>query len=114
VTQALLVNSMTVGQHVRRVMETHGDFESAVTALARGPIINEAYLTVGGLTPNQGAVITMGRERAVDILRPVTHHVLSGVLSHVDSCCGMNQMFVLLVLAASGDVGACCYCWCWC
>jgi hypothetical protein len=57
-------------------METHADFESAVTALARGPIINEAYLTVGGLAPNEGAVISMGRERAVDILRLVTHRFL--------------------------------------
>jgi len=67
--QALLVNSLTVGQHVRRVMETVGDFEGAITALARGPMINEAYLTVGGITPDQGAIITMGRERAANILR---------------------------------------------
>lgn len=67
--QALLVHSMTPSQHLRKVLETKADFESAVQALATTPQIDDNYFIVAGAGNAEGAVIARAREKAVDIWR---------------------------------------------
>ena len=45
------------------------DFEKAVTNLSTIELTTPSYIILGGLTDNQGAVITRDREKAIDIWR---------------------------------------------
>jgi len=65
--QALLRKSLTPAQHVRQVMESTATFADAVEALSTGPLVNMAYLNLAGAAPREAAVISRGRDRAVDV-----------------------------------------------
>ena len=49
-------------------------FEEAVETLSKSPVIAPCYIIVGGVGPNEGAVITRGRAEAHDIWRLGTNH----------------------------------------
>ena len=49
-------------------------FEQAVETLSKSPVIAPCYIIVGGVGPNEGAVITRGRAEAHDIWRLGTNH----------------------------------------
>lgn len=42
-------------------------FSTAVSKLTNTPVIAPSYIIVGGIGPNEGAVITRGREHALDV-----------------------------------------------
>eukprot|EP00039_Didymoeca_costata_P018516 m.333775 g.333775 ORF g.333775 m.333775 type:complete len:394 (-) comp17220_c0_seq1:104-1285(-) len=65
IIQALLRHSMTPTQHVRRSMEQAATYKEAIEVLSKTPMINPAYLIVGGL--DTGCVITRGRDKVVDV-----------------------------------------------
>jgi len=67
--QSLLVHSMTPTQHLRKVLETTADFEGAISDLSSTAQIDENYFIVAGTASGEGAVVTRGRERAVDVWR---------------------------------------------
>ena len=67
--QSLLVHSMTPTQHMRKVLEEATGYDDAVRRLATSPQIDENYFIVAGGAPAEGAVITRGREKAVDVWR---------------------------------------------
>jgi len=69
VLQALLVHSMTPTQHLRKVLEQTADFEEAVLSLSKTPQVDENYFIVAGTKNAEGAVISRGREHAVDVWR---------------------------------------------
>ena len=69
ILQGLLVHSMTPSQHLRKVLEEASGYDDAVTKLAATPQIDENYFIVAGAKPGEGAVLSRGRERAVDIWR---------------------------------------------
>eukprot|EP00466_Bigelowiella_natans_P005901 jgi/Bigna1/78958/fgenesh1_pg.58_\ len=70
IMEALLKHGHTPSQHIRSTLSS-GDhsFERAVTDLATGPLINEAYFIVGGVGGEEGAVIARNRAGAQDIWR---------------------------------------------
>lgn len=49
-------------------------FPLAVETLSKSPVIAPCYIIVGGVSPNEGAVITRGRAEAYDIWRLGTNH----------------------------------------
>jgi hypothetical protein len=67
--QSLLVHSMTPTQHMRQVLEEATGYEDAVQRLSASPQIDMNYFIVAGAAPAEGAVITRGREKAVDVWR---------------------------------------------
>jgi len=67
--QALLAHSLTPCHHLRMVLESARDFESAVTGLSKTPQIDENYFIVAGTKRAEGAVIARGREKAADVWR---------------------------------------------
>jgi hypothetical protein len=67
--QALLVPSLTPCQHLRHVLERTSDFEQGLSALSTTPLIDEIYYIVAGTKAAEGAVVTRGREKAVDVWR---------------------------------------------
>ena len=60
--EGLLHGGMTPGHHGRMVMETATDFDSAVAAYADGPLIDEIYYIVGGVSRGQGCVVSRARD----------------------------------------------------
>ena len=50
------------------------DFQMAVEKLSNSPVISPCYIIVGGVGPNEGAVITRGRTAADDVWRLGTNH----------------------------------------
>ena len=67
--QALLDKSLTPAQHVRQVMQSAATFDAAVESLAKGPLVNMVYFNLAGVAPREAAVISRGRDRAVDVWR---------------------------------------------
>lgn len=65
--QALLHKSMTPSQHMRQVLESGCGYANSIKQLATKELVDEAYFTVAGATPGQGAVITRNRNASDDI-----------------------------------------------
>lgn len=66
---ALIKGARTPTQHARMALESATTFEAGVAALSDGAIVNPAYFIVGGVQKGEGAVVTRGRDRAVDVWR---------------------------------------------
>lgn len=64
---ALIKGARTPTQHARMALESASSFADGVAALAEGPLVNPAYFIVGGVQSGEGAVISRGRDRAVDV-----------------------------------------------
>ncbi len=73
IVQSLLTRSLTPSQHLREVLTSPSraaeSFDGAVGLLCTSPLIDENYYIVAGTKPGEGAVVTRGRERAVDVER---------------------------------------------
>jgi len=67
--QSLLVHSMTPTQHLRKALEATADFEGALGELSGTAQVDENYFIVAGARPGEGAIVTRGREKAVDVWR---------------------------------------------
>jgi len=62
-------NASLVSFLSRNTLTRVKNFEDAVSSLSRGVLIADVYYIVGGVSANQGAVITRNRENASDIWR---------------------------------------------
>jgi len=60
---------MTPTQHLRKALEATADFEGALGELSGTAQVDENYFIVAGARPGEGAIVTRGREKAVDVWR---------------------------------------------
>mmetsp|Transcript_11988 Transcript_11988/g.38146 ORF Transcript_11988/g.38146 Transcript_11988/m.38146 type:complete len:423 (-) Transcript_11988:148-1416(-) len=66
--EALATGAATPSQHARAVFESEpADFDAFVDAFSEGQLIDDAYYILGGLSDQEGAVVTRARNRAVDV-----------------------------------------------
>lgn len=52
-----------------QVLETAGTYDEAVLLLGKQGLVDEVYYAVAGSQSGQGAVVTRGRDRTVDVWR---------------------------------------------
>ncbi|EDQ91591.1 uncharacterized protein MONBRDRAFT_1488, partial [Monosiga brevicollis MX1] len=69
IREALFRHGNSVGFTLRSVLETNSSFEDAVSFLSTVDLISVEYIIVGGVSAEQGAVITREREDAIDVWR---------------------------------------------
>eukprot|EP00471_Norrisiella_sphaerica_P008577 CAMPEP_0184503630 /NCGR_PEP_ID=MMETSP0113_2-20130426/52007_1 /TAXON_ID=91329 /ORGANISM="Norrisiella sphaerica, Strain BC52" /LENGTH=440 /DNA_ID=CAMNT_0026893165 /DNA_START=1434 /DNA_END=2752 /DNA_ORIENTATION=+ len=67
IKEALFHHGITPSQHLRRSLETQSSFQDGVEFLSSGPLIDEAYYIVAGVSGNEGAVISRNRTGAIDV-----------------------------------------------
>ena len=65
--ESLAKGAMTPCQHSRVVMENSNNFDEALANFGSGDLIDDGYFIVGGARPFDGAVVTRGRNRVIDV-----------------------------------------------
>eukprot|EP00633_Aureoumbra_lagunensis_P007336 CAMPEP_0197322882 /NCGR_PEP_ID=MMETSP0891-20130614/70173_1 /TAXON_ID=44058 ORGANISM="Aureoumbra lagunensis, Strain CCMP1510" /NCGR_SAMPLE_ID=MMETSP0891 /ASSEMBLY_ACC=CAM_ASM_000534 /LENGTH=433 /DNA_ID=CAMNT_0042815389 /DNA_START=1 /DNA_END=1302 /DNA_ORIENTATION=- len=70
--EAITKGAATPTQHARSIFDTAddiADFDGFIQAMSSGNLVDDAYYILGGLSQDEGAVVTRGRNRAVDVWR---------------------------------------------